>query len=481
MSDPVATMRAPAGKAEWALAIGVQCIGAVASFVITMSIAALQGPAAQGAYGLVRTGADLLVALGLFGLPQGMVHLINRMDVRPALIDGWLTRYSAALLGLVLAVGALAYVGIGREIVPRWLETPLSVLALGVGVVGWVAQGLQRIFVLCRGSSLRFAWLTAFPAMALLVGVFVQIAFGSHRYEWSVAFSGIASVLFGEWQMRHLRREAGWRRGAAAPVRTLLSSGTQGFAQVMSMAMQPYLSLVLMQWWGASLEEIGWFVFAGSVFQAFALPAGYASPMIFARLSEAKASGTNRAVVRAMWGVGGATIVAGVAAAFALHWLVPLVFGPSYRNAGLTCAIIALAGPAILMSRLGTAVLLGLGRYSLCGWLAMVRIVATPLCMIAAWMTLPLDRSSGAAAGWLLAEVLYCVVMWVFGARTPSAAEVQVAGDSLMDDEAAVAPLAADVTAPGVFTSAFHADDIPGDRGDPPSTEPFATPRMPRP
>jgi O-antigen/teichoic acid export membrane protein len=481
MSDPAATMRAPAGKAEWALAIGVQCIGAVASFVITMSIAALQGPAAQGAYGLVRTGADLIVALGLFGLPQGMVHLINRMDVRPALLDGWLMRYSAALLGLVLVVGALAYAGIGQALVPRWLESPLSVLAMGIGCLGWVAQGLQRIFVLCRGSSLRFAWLTAFPAMALLVGVFAQIGVGSHRYEWAVAFSGVASVLFGEWQMRHLRRDPRWRQGATAPARKLVTSGTQGFAQVMSMALQPYLSLVLMQWWGASLDEIGWFVFAGSVFQAFALPAGYASPMIFARLSEAKASGTNRAVVRTMWMVGGATLVAGVVAALALHRLVPFAFGPSYRNAGLTCAIIALAGPAILMSRLGTAVLLGLGRYALCSGLAMVRIVATPLCMIAAWTTLPLDRSSGAAAGWLLAEVVYCVVMWVFGARPPSAAEVRVAKASLSTDEAAVEPVAADVTAPGVFTSAFHADDIRSDRADAPAVGPLATPRMPNP
>jgi O-antigen/teichoic acid export membrane protein len=423
MSDPAATMRAPAGKAEWALAIGVQCIGAVASFVITMSIAALQGPAAQGAYGLVRTGADLIVALGLFGLPQGMVHLINRMDVRPSLLDGWLTRYSAALLGGVVLLGALAWGGIGHALVPGWLDTPLSVLAMGVGCMGWVAQGLQRVFVLCRGSSMRFAWVTAFPAIMLLVGVFVQIGVGSQRYEWSVAFSGVASVAFGEWQMRRLRREAGWRQGAAARVRDLLASGTQGFAQVMSMALQPYLSLVLMQWWGASLAEIGWFVFAGSVFQAFALPAGYASPMIFARLSEAKASGTHRAVVRAMWLVGLATTVAGVIAAVALHRLVPFAFGASYENAGLTCAIIALAGPAILMSRLGTAVLLGLGRYSLCTGLAALRIVATPLCMIAAWKILPIDLSSGAAAGWLAAEVVYCLVMWAWGARAPSAVD----------------------------------------------------------
>ncbi|MDB6001307.1 MAG: hypothetical protein JWP52_3006 [Rhizobacter sp.] len=414
------------GKTEWVLAIGVQCIGAVASFVITMGIAALQGPAAQGLYGLMRTGADVLVALGLFGLPQGMVHLINRMDVRPALLDRWFTRYCAALFGLVLVVGGLAYLGVGHFLVPRWLDHPWSVLAMGVGGIGWVMHGLQRGFVLCRGDSHRFAWLTAFPALVLLVGVFAQIAVGSQRYEWSLALSGVLSVAFGEWQMRRLRRDPTWRQGSDVPLRSVVSSGTYGFAQVLSMALQPYLSLVLMQHWGASLSEIGWFVFAGSVYQAFALPAGYASPMIFARLSEAKANGTNRSLTQALWRVGWLTAAAGVAGAVLLPIVVPLVFGPQYKSAGWTCAVIALAGPAILLGRLGGAVLLGLGRYHLTTVLALVRIVVTPLCMVLAWLTLPLDHATGAAAGWLLAETLYCVaLLWTArreaGTKTPVA------------------------------------------------------------
>ena len=71
----------------WA-GVAVQALGALATLCIGIVIAGWQGPAAQGQYGLVRSTADLVLALALFGLPQSLVHAINQQRAEPGRAAG---------------------------------------------------------------------------------------------------------------------------------------------------------------------------------------------------------------------------------------------------------------------------------------------------------------------------------------------------------------------------------------------------------
>src|SRR5262245_6657823 len=150
--------------------VGIQGLGAVATLSTGLAIAAWQGPLAQGGYALVRSSADLLVAVVLFGLPQSIVHSINHKRAMPAALALWGRRYASGLLSLTVLIGALSW-SLDGKLRPQWLGSDLAWVLFLTGSVGWVYHGLQRVFALCLGGDLRFALLSAVPSVSLLVAV----------------------------------------------------------------------------------------------------------------------------------------------------------------------------------------------------------------------------------------------------------------------------------------------------------------------
>ena len=395
--------------------IAIQGLGAASTFAIGVLIAMLQGPEAQGRYGLVRSAADLLLALALFGLPQSLVHLMNQRAASPAGLERLSLRYAGALLVMaVLACAAVALVPGMRA----WVDSPLGLFALLLGTVGWVLQGLQRVFVLCRGSALQFSWLSVTPSLSLFSAVAVLLLLGSQHYEWALAASGLVSAALGARQLSPLRAQAGWREGGAAPMGELLGAGAHAFAQSVALALQPWLTLLLLRQQGASTADIGHFVFAAYVYQAFALPASFVSPLLFARISQAAGAGRPYEIRAAVLQALAATAVASLLCAVLLPWLVPRVFGAAYAPTVTACVWMALAGPLVVLNRLGVSVLLGWGRFRAASLHALWRALLIPACLLpclaAGWGS----AVSAAAASWLLVEALCgaaVLVMWKQG------------------------------------------------------------------
>ena len=388
----------------------VQAFGAAATFAIGIAIALLQGPAAQGRYGLVRSAADLLLALALFGLPQSMVHALNQLGTSAASLERWSLRYAFALLLLALIVAIVIGLFDPRAM-PAWLGGPYALLALLVGAAGWVLQGLQRVFVLCRASALRFGWLSVTPALTLLLAVAVLLALGSQHYAFALAASGIASALLGALQLRALRAAPGWALGGAAPWRTLWATGTHAFAQSVAIALQPWLTFVLLRQHGASVAEVGQFVFAAYVYQAFVLPAGFVAPLLLARISAASGAGRDYAVQdRLRRALLLTALVAGLAA-LSLPPLVPALFGAAYAPAVAACVWLALSGPLIVANRLGVSVLLGRARFRAASAHALLRVLLVPLVVSICLLLEPARAITAAAFAWWLVEALCAVAL----------------------------------------------------------------------
>ena len=392
--------------------VAVQALGAAATFGVGIAIAAVQGPTAQGRYGLLRTAADLLLALALFGLPQSMVHALNQ---RGASAQGLLRmglRY-AAVLGAVV-VGAVLAFGAAGPGLPQWLGSPLALLALLAGTLGWVVQGLLRAFALCRGTAVQFAWLSVMPALTLLVAVAGLLVGGSQRYEWAIAASGVASAVLAFASLRPLRAQPGWAHGGTAPLAGLLGDGTHAFAQAATLALQPWVTLLLLRQQGASVAEVGLFVFAAHVAQAFALPTTFVAPLLFAKISRAAGEGRHYAASGVMLRVLGLALLGSLVLALLLPWGVPALFGNAYTPAVAACVWLALAGPVLVGNRLGVSVLFGRGRFRATSALALLRALALPLCLWGVWASGRFDAVTGAALGWLLVEAL-CAMALVVG------------------------------------------------------------------
>ena len=390
--------------------LAIQGLGSAATLLLGLLIAWSQGPQAQGHYGVVRSTADLLVAITLLGLPQGMVHLLNHERVRPQALQAGLTRYVCA----VAALGLVLILSCDLGVLPEGLRQPGAALALAAGVAGWTVQALQRSFVLCMGSTAAFSWLTAAPALTLLAAVLALLACGSHRYEWAVAASGAASALWGAALVAPLRAQPAWRQGAALPWRKLLAFGGHSTVQTVSLALQPWLALSLLQRLSAAPVELGWFVLAGYVHQLFALPANFVMPLLMARASKAAGSGQAYDVSHGMRVVGVLSLLSGVAVATMLPIGVPLMLGEDYRPAVAACVCMAVAGPAVMMGRLASAQMLGRGHFAAVSALFILRV---GLMTLGIWLAgtgtlqLPLDRVTAAAAAWALAEIIVAACM----------------------------------------------------------------------
>jgi O-antigen/teichoic acid export membrane protein len=403
----------------WA-GVAVQALGALATLCIGIVIAGWQGPAAQGQYGLVRFTADLVLALALFGLPQSLVHAINQQRASPAVLLGWSVRYAAALLALALLVGALSSLA-NRSLLPSWLQSRWALTALLAGSVGWVLHGLQRALVLSLGDDLQFAWLSAAPALTLLMAVAVLVLSGRSEFEWALLASGLACACIGFWQTRSLSARGASERAEAPRLRALLSGGMHAFAQTLALTLQPWLSLQLMRLHGVDSAQLGQFVFAGYVYQAFALPASFIAPLLFARVSRATGKGRHFAVGPRLWRVLCLTTLVAVAVAASLPSVVPVLFKGDYAAAAWACAWMALCGPTLVFNRLGVSVLMGRGHFAAANKHAVCRALVLPLAMELCWAAGVSDAVSAAALSWFLVEGICAIamlVLWKWPAST---------------------------------------------------------------
>ena len=401
--------------------VGIQGLGAAATFAVGLAIAVWQGPQAQGHYGLVRTAADLVVALALFGLPQSMVHGLNQRGASAASLERVSWRYAAALLAC--AVAACAVFAACVAVPTRGVDahalggscSPWSLGALLLGSIGWTLQGLLRALALARGSAVQFAWQSVTPSLTLLAAVAALLVAGSQRFELALAASGVASVLLATWQLRPLRAQRGWRQGAAPTLASLAVEGTHAFAQSATIALQPWLTLLLLRHQVASVAEVGQFVFAAYVFQAFALPTSFVAPLLFARVSAATGAGLPYATRAIIGRVLGWTAAASLGCALLLPRAVPALFGIGFAPAVGACVLLALAGPLLVANRLGVSVLFGRGRFRAASAHAVLRAAAVPLCLWMMWSLTGIDRVTGAGVAWLLTEsvcLLALVALW---------------------------------------------------------------------
>ncbi|MCW5611175.1 MAG: hypothetical protein KIS83_10905 [Rubrivivax sp.] len=408
--------------------VAVQSLGSVATLVTTFLIAWMLGPLAQGHYAWLRASADLLLALALLGLPQGIVHLLGRHRTRPEAAWRIVMRCVAPLAaaGLALAVAidagwlALPWQGPGGPPVTAWL--------FAVGVLGWVLHALQRAFLLCLSSTATFSWLTTAPALILLAAVALQARAGSSAWEWALAASGLASAGLGAVLLGRATRQPAWRQGEAASGTELLRASGHAFWHVVAMSLQGWIALMLLQMLGGGARELGWFTLALQVQLLWVLPAAYVVPLIHARVSAAAGDGTRAPALGQPLAAAGvvASLAAAVVAAM-LPWVLPATLGERYEGAVAASVCMALGGPAAMLGRLGGALLLGAGRLVAASALHALRL-GLLLAGVALWALWTARAPGGGLASMVTAVALAWTVAEAVAAAVTFALRPELTG-----------------------------------------------------
>jgi O-antigen/teichoic acid export membrane protein len=107
-----------------------------------------------------------------------------------------------------------------------------------------------------------------------------------------------------------------------------------------------------------------------------------------------------------------------VLAVVVLPAAVSRLFGQGYLAAVPACVLLAVAGPLLVLNRLGVSILFGQGRFRVAGLHAGLRVLAVPAALWLGWNLFRLATVTGAAAAWLAVEAVCALALaWAWKGR----------------------------------------------------------------
>jgi O-antigen/teichoic acid export membrane protein len=175
-------------RAKLGVSVAIQAAGSMATLFATMVVSRNYGAEAQGYISYFRSVIEFVVSIGLFGLPQAFVYLVNarRITLRWAL--HFSARYSA-LCAIIISACAIAAFAFGTANgFDGW-----ATLAGALAASGLLGHGLFRALTLPAASTKIFNLVSIAPSVLLLV---FYVAAHPTDYHWLVFGSSFAG-LFG--------------------------------------------------------------------------------------------------------------------------------------------------------------------------------------------------------------------------------------------------------------------------------------------
>ena len=347
--------------------IAWQASGSIATLGAALWVSWRFGLAAQGEFGLARSWFDAAAALACFGVPQGVLHVLYRLDAAPGplqslLLRGWVALFVAA----ALAAGLLWTQGFA-----------LAAAVVATAPVG-AAHLCARSFLLARRGVIAYGAATALPALLVLAAVLTAslIPAAPAFVAW-LAIATVAAAAISVAFAWHETVVVTTRAQGAVPLRALRDVSLQSWLQAALAATLGAALLAAIAALGQRGEALGMASLGLHVYQACVVLAGYVSPLLFdrwAREREPQASAWAARTRRPMTvaaAMGAAALGAALLAPSLAPWLVPT-------------ALMGLAGLAAIAARLSGTVLLARGAYVELTVQALCRLLIALVVLVAA-------------------------------------------------------------------------------------------------
>lgn len=348
-----------------ALAFGLQALGSVATVMAAVVVTWRFGLSAQGEFALWRTWIDAASATLVFGLPQGLLHLMYREGFDEVTLWTWSMRW---LLRLVATAGLLALLIL--VLGGRWGIPAYESATLAATVPAGVACLLWRSLILRRRGVLAFAVATAMPALSILVGV--TLLAGLALPPAFVPVLGAAwwcsAVVVG----RLARVRGGGLAHSMTMPRSLWQVSSHAWLQAASAAVLPAMLLSVSSLQGQSAVQVGVMSLGLHIYQLFSVMATYAAPMIYDRL--ARGEPVLRGVVH-----GVRLLAGGLSAVAALAPMMAARVWPALAEHVMTTTLLAVAGVAAMFARLLSTRLQAASGYRELSFQALARLFLAAL------------------------------------------------------------------------------------------------------
>lgn len=376
----------------------VQSLGVVATVALTILIANLGGPEAQGRFATYKSIHDLQILLLTLGLPSGIVYIVNKKLAGPNRLVPLMLRYSLAVTvpGVLITGGAVSL--LLPELSTR--EVSWAVLLLTIAVSSGVAFALLRSVILTQNDGFGFASISTLPNLLLLplMALAVGWHFSSMPMAYLVADLVAASIAYG--YVRSLLRDTG-KESPPHPAarRALREQSGHVFLQSLMLGAQPFVTIFILQRAGAGHEVVGYFNLASMVLTAPNLLVAMVAPILYNRWAkELEPEGLVPLMRRVLrFGVG--LQVLSLAFVPALPLLVSSIAGSAFDPSAAPAGILTLGILPLLVTRWLGPAFQGLGR--------------TRVLTLSCGARLGLVTLSGVVFIWVDSLLIWTAIAWV--------------------------------------------------------------------
>lgn len=272
------------GRQQLVNTVAIQAAGSAATILTVVVVASRFGPEGQGYWAAYRSVLDVLVALAIYGFPQGFPFVINRMNVLPARILAFALRY-LALAWPMIAGSAVVALAAG------WIKTGglLAIDAPTLILAGLflVAHSLLRGIALAASKTLIFNLITVIPACVQLALVVVWPANQLGTLPWAITAASLLSLVACTGIVRRdIFAPPADVREDALNRRHLMTYGFWWFLIALLQVAIPLVLYQLLLTRGFEVSTIGNFSVALMVVGAGLLPISMVGPLIFNGLTK---------------------------------------------------------------------------------------------------------------------------------------------------------------------------------------------------
>ncbi len=398
---------------------GLQLGGILASYATPILISRLGGAEDQGHYASLKSLFDLANALFLIGLPQSLVLMINRQHTNIRSIAPYIQVYSIIVFFVFLSLSLLAKSLFPHH--PPIAGTITAYLAVALGISGFVTFGLVRAVFLTRNDGTWFSLFTALPQLLLLCGAALVVINGSNNFAISFALLGVIMLPLAHALLRNMALNivaAHQSQHKLPPLGMMLTENIHAFVQAVFYNLQPWLTFMLLAYFGGTKQDIGLASIVILPIQALHAVIGLFSPIIFNRLSKASADRNLRiwTVNFLKWPL--ILQAGGLALLPFAEPLVTAVFGPSFAPATLPLQIIAFSTFPVALTRMMSPYLQTANAAMINTVTCAIRLL-TSFCIILASSEFGYSKLTRVGSAWTIAEwMALCISLWLLALRT---------------------------------------------------------------
>jgi O-antigen/teichoic acid export membrane protein len=339
--------------------VSIQSLGVLLVLGMTLWVSRFGGPQAQGQFALVKSINDLQVAMFTFGLPSGLVYVLNKAGRGHHALLRYSLLYTAVLLVLLPGINYMLLHWLHPEAAIS--DRMLQALLISIGSALLTGYGIQRGIVLVRTDGLMFSLLSILPSVILALVVIAALNQLDWVFEGAYALAGLVSIAA---TLLYLRRSLSRvPADGDMPINwdMLKTQSMLVFAQGVLFGLQMFLSTAWLERQDATLGLAGLFNIASMVITLPNLLVALVAPVLFNRWSRSLDAAGLQLIRRNSLGM---AIVAQILALCTIPLVpivLPFVFGTSFTAAATATSAMLFAVFAVVAGRILTPALQGLG------------------------------------------------------------------------------------------------------------------------